>query len=142
MKNSHYLSLAAFSVGVGLSVLWLAGCGQPLCVGGIGDCDVMTRTSRKPGTSSGSLTVNANVTTVPLGTTATITVSGGSPPYDPATTPPGYGMVKANGQGSGSVYKYTFVPTDIPPSGVVTVTFSDGSATTLTGRLPLKVTTH
>jgi hypothetical protein len=60
------------SILVGLTVLFLASCGQSVCVMGIGQCDA-------PDKPTSALTLTANPTSLSVkGGTSTITVSGGT----------------------------------------------------------------
>lgn len=70
---------------VGLSILFLTSCGQPVCVMGIGQCDAPD----KPASStSGALTVTSDATTIYASSssskpnTANITISGGTANYE------------------------------------------------------------
>jgi len=63
------------SILVGLTVLFLASCGQSVCVMGIGQCDA-------PDKPTSALTLTANPTSLSVkGGTSTITVSGGTSPF-------------------------------------------------------------
>jgi hypothetical protein len=79
------------SILVGLTFLFLASCGQPVCVIGIGQCNA----PEKPTSASGgSLTVTADATTIYAVSnstnsthSATITISGGTPNYSISIVP-------------------------------------------------------
>jgi len=92
-KSNIFLMMTQLfkSILVGLTFLFLASCGQSVCVMGIGQCGAPD----KPASASGgSLTVTADATTIYAVSnstnsthSATITISGGTPNYSISIVP-------------------------------------------------------
>jgi hypothetical protein len=123
-------SLALVGCALGIALFWLSGCGHPVCVGGIGDCEVMTRTKKNPTVSTGDLLMTANATTVRVNSSVNLTISQGVAPYlDLVVQPAGLGRLTKR-----SNTQWTYVPTQAPnppnKSYPVTITATDSTKPT------------
>lgn len=90
------------------SVLFLAACGQPVCVAGIGSCSSIGTASTPSGGTS--LVLNVSTPTTKPNIPVTLTVTGGVAPFTFAITgPQGCGVLGNTGSTSSATTTFTGV---------------------------------
>ena len=117
----------------------LSGCGQNMCVAGLGNCqDYFNKLQQQPTTpTTGALSVSSNPVSVVVGGQATFTAAGGQPPYTYAITNPITGSTGTIST-AGNIGTY-YAPSTIPVTPYqIQVTATD--ANKATGIATLNVT--